>query len=96
MYKKGSVVYRQVKKKYPIPSIQTVLIPYASLRYIVSVGGAKTNTAWGWNGVYAGRKDVEIAPGQTTQVASEGSGGCWTCWYYQGWFLGEKALDFVE
>lgn len=46
MYKKGSVVYRQVKKKkYPIPSIQTVLISYASLRYIVSVGGAKTNTA---------------------------------------------------
>lgn len=47
MYKKGSVVYRQVKKKkkYPIPSRQTVLISYASLRYIVSVGGAQTNTA---------------------------------------------------
>lgn len=98
MYKKGSVVYRQVRQEsHPVNSFGSpgLIHIFSFLWYIVSVGGAKTNTA-GRNGVYAGRKDVEIAPGQTSQVASEGSGGGWTCRYYQGWFLGEKALDFVE
>lgn len=48
----------------------------------------------GWHGRARG-KTVKVTAGQATEITQKSTGGCWSCWYYQRWFLGETALDFI-
>ena len=40
-------------------------------------------------------KAVKVTARQATEITQKSTGGCWSYWYYQGWLLGETAMDFI-
>ena len=88
MFKKGSVVYRQVGLALPLSTV-AYLRPVSTRRDRPegnSDGGA-------WPGVYYA---LEVAAREDAQTAPKGKGCSRPCRYHQGRILGKTVLDSIE
>lgn len=91
MYKKGSVVYRQVGSDFHVllKNLLTRSEPTVSIRR----AQAQVSTGHRRHHIYARGSTVQNAAGQGAQATQEGQGGGRACRYHQGRFLGETAVD---